>query len=197
MVRVGLFAMILLAVASAAYSQSDPDKAYGGRARVSPAVERASLPTAGSRPRVTSEIRLGDRAPDFELQDASGARVRLQSLRGQWVALFFVDRRDAVPPLGAVQRDLEARGIRVVAVCAEKPSALRRVLAEHPADVLALSDPMSDVAALYGLFDSTQNMTRPGLVLLGIDGTVKLALMGQTLPPEDATRIVQYAVDGL
>ena len=84
-----------------------------------------------------------------------------------------------------------------MAVCAEKPSALRRMLSEHPTDVVTLADPMSDVAALYGLFDSTRNMTRPGLVLLGIDGTVKLALMGQTLPPEDLTRIVQYAVDGL
>ena len=123
--------------------------------------------------------------------------MRLKSFRGQWVALFFVDRRDAVPPLGAVQRDLGARGIRVVAVCAEKPSALRRMLSEHPTDVVALSDPMSDVAALYGLFDSTHNMTRPGFVLLDIDGTVKLVIMGQTLPPKDVTRIVQYAVDGL
>jgi len=40
-------------------------------------------------------------------------------------------------------------------------------------------------------------MTRPGLVLLDIDGTVKLALIGQALPAADATRIVQYAVDGL
>jgi len=196
MLRIILFALLMLALAAPALAQSDPNKGYDG-SRITPPVERVSLPTAGSRPRATSEIHLGDRAPDFELEDASGAKVKLNSLRGQWVALFFVNKRDAIPPLDAVQRDLQPRGVRVVAVCAEKTHSLRRYLNDHPTAVLALCDPMSDVAALYGLYDSTQNMTRPGLVLLGIDGTVRLTVMGQALPPEDATRIVQYAVTGL
>ncbi len=196
MLRMMLCALALFAFAASVSAQVDPGKG-NDRTRITPAVERASLPTAGARPRVTAQVHLGERAPDFELEDATGAKVRLNRLRGQWVALFFVSRREGLPPLDQVQRDLQARGVRVIAVCAEKPHSLRRYLSDHPNSVLALSDPMGDVASMYGLFDSLHSATLPGMVLLDIEGIVRLALMGQALPSDDATRIVQYAVSGL
>ncbi|MEO5989532.1 MAG: peroxiredoxin family protein [Candidatus Eisenbacteria bacterium] len=195
MLRTMLSALLLLVIAAPVFAQVD-SKRYDPT-RIGPRAERAALPTVNPRPRVTAQVRLGDRAPDFELEAASGAKVQLSRLRGQWVALFFVSRREGLPSLDAVQRQLEARGVRVVAVCTEKTHSLRRYLSDHPSSAMALSDPMSDVAALYGLFDNTRAATLPGMVLLDIDGVVRLSLMGQALPSDDATRMVQYAVSGL
>ena len=149
-----------------------------------------------ARPRVTSEVRVGERAPDFELEDTGGSHVKLSAMRGQWVALCFVGRREGVTALQRVQTDLAPRGVRVVAVCSEKAHSLKRFVNEHPTSVLALADPMSDVACLYGLYDTTRDRSLPGLVLLDIEGRVRLAIMGQALPEEDVARIVQYAVAG-
>lgn len=196
MLRIMLCALLCAALAAPAFGQNDPTKSYG-TSNPTPTVRKPAMPTALSRPRVTADVRLGDRAPDFELEDAAGNKVRLGSLRGQWVALFFVGRREALAPLDSVQRQLAPRGVRVVAVCSEKAHSLKRYLAEHPSDVLALSDPMSDVTALYGLMDTTNDMPRPGMLLLDIEGAVRTVYMGQSLPAEDATRIVQYALMGL
>lgn len=195
MLRIMLSALLLLVLAAPVFAQVD-SKGYD-RSRITPRVDRGGLPPPGTRARVTSSLHLGHRAPDFELQDEVGEKVRLHSLRGQWVALFFVSRREGLPPLDTVQRDLETRGVRVVAVCADKAHSLRRYLRDHPSSALTLSDPMSDVAALYGLFDNTRAATLPGMVVLDVEGVVRLALMGQALPSDDATRMVRYAVTGL
>jgi len=36
----------------------------------------------------------GSQAPDFELENDEGTRVRLSSLRGSWVVLFFYPKDD-------------------------------------------------------------------------------------------------------
>ncbi len=196
MSRIMLSALLMIALAAPLSAQTDPAKRYDG-SQTAPPPTRVSLPSAVSRPRVTSQVHIGERAPDFELESAEGEKVKISSLRGQWVALFFVSRREGLLALDEVQRTLSPRGIRVVAVCAEKIHSLRHYLADHPSSALTLGDPMSDVAALYGVFDSTRNATLPGLVVIDIEGRVRSALMGQTLPPKDAARIVQYAVNGL
>lgn len=43
-----------------------------------------------------SELKVGDKAPDFSLPDESGRLVKLSSLRGSWVVLTFY-AEDATP----------------------------------------------------------------------------------------------------
>ncbi|HXR61389.1 MAG TPA: redoxin domain-containing protein [Solirubrobacterales bacterium] len=38
----------------------------------------------------------GDKAPDFDLPDRSGGRVKLSDLQGQTVVLYFYPRADTV-----------------------------------------------------------------------------------------------------
>lgn len=49
----------------------------------------AAAPTPGEHQRVTTTLSINDRAPDFELADASGNMHRLSDYRGQPVVLVF------------------------------------------------------------------------------------------------------------
>src|SRR5438128_1679360 len=52
--------------------------------------------SAPDRERVTMRIAVGERAPDFELDQIDGTPLRLSKLRGDWVMLFFVERRESL-----------------------------------------------------------------------------------------------------
>ncbi len=100
----------------------------------------------------------GDRAPDFELQNASGDEVRLSELltRGPVVLIFY---RGAWCPfcntqLRALQEalpEIEALGASLVAVSPQLPDGSLELIDEHTLTFEVLSDVKSSVASEYGI----------------------------------------------
>ncbi len=103
-------------------------------------------------------LKVGDKAPDFELEDADGGRFSsAQSLqRGPLVVTFY--RGFWCPycnlELEAIQEvlpDIEQRGARIVAISPQTPANSRRSIREKKLSFPILFDPRNDVAALFGL----------------------------------------------
>jgi peroxiredoxin len=99
---------------------------------------------------VTEELgspHIGELAPDFELVDQSGARVRLSSLRGSPVVLAFVTSfcpfsAAAQPHLASLAREYASRGVRVVAVdVAEDDQAFASYVSRMQLPFPVLHDP--------------------------------------------------------
>jgi peroxiredoxin len=156
-----------------------------------------AVPPPANRPRIANRVYVGEAAPGFELTTADGGRLKLSRLRGDRVMLAFADRREAFSSYGAVAESLRASGVLLVGVCRGSPRSLR-VLAER--DNLRfdlLSDSMGEVAAIYGAFDHASSTTLPGYVLVDRGGTVRLVVLGQSLPPDDLLRLTRYALTGL
>lgn len=160
----------------------------------SPSVTRAPSRSASGRARVTARIAVGEQAPDFSLDKLDGKPLRLSRLRGGWVLVFFVERRESLDVVQPVARAVGEVGVKTLAVCWDKAQALSHHLAGHEQDYTALADPMGDIVALYGLLDGDE--PRPGFVLINPRGVVRLALLGRALPSADASRLVVYAVQG-
>ena len=150
--------------------------------------------SAGGRERVTTRVAVGEQAPDFELDQLDGKPLRLSRLHGYWVMLFFVERRESLSVVEPVALALKNKGVRTLAVCFDKASALLHHLAGQTPAYTALADPTGDIMALYGLLDGDE--PRPGFVLVNPRGEVRLALLGQGLPSRDASRLVEYSVSG-
>jgi peroxiredoxin len=150
-----------------------------------------------SQIRISSNVFVGEAAPGFELTNATGARIKLSRFRGERVLLAFADRREAFSPFGAVAESLRAEGVQLVGVCHASPRSLRMIAERDSLKFHLLSDPTGQVSAVYGVFDFASSATRPGYVLVGRQGTVRMVVLGQTLPPADLLQLTRLALTGL
>ena len=188
-----LLLFLLVAPTAALAQQAD----FKPRGTTPQTTNRKPGQTATSnRGRVTTRVAVGERAPDFEAIRTDGTRIRLSRLRGNWVMLFFVERRDSLQAIEPVAKALESIGVRTVAVLYDKPQALAKLLNGRDPGYLPLADPTGEIIALYGLMDPIRDQSQPGFVLITPLGDVRLALLGHELPSDDASRLVHYAVTG-
>lgn len=164
-----------------------------------PAVPRpdadSRIPT-GTRG-ISGWIYVGESAPGFDLENAHGRRIKLASFRGGRVMLIFADRRETISEYRQIADSLLAMGIRLVSVSRDSPRALRGMAERDSLGFDLLSDPTGEVSATYGSYDFATSSIRPGYVLVGRTSLVRMALLGQKLPPDDLLRITRYALIGL
>ena len=187
-------ALLLLAsvtIAPSTTAQEVPrDKAPGPRSETK---NPGSPPPRGKAP-VSGSVYIGDRAPDFEIDDSNGRTTKLSRLRGNWVVLVFADRWRSVGELGAADRELRPLGGRVVAVCHEKQQTLTAAAARGGIPILMLADVTGEVAGTYGLFDWITSTTQPGFFILGRDGTVHIAVLGRVFASEQLVYVARLVM---
>ena len=98
----------------------------------------------------------GDKAPDFELADQQGEKVRLSALQGQTLVLFFYPRADTpgctTQACGVRDRSDEyaAAGARVIGVSPDEVEAIAKFDDKHGLGFTLLADPDHAVAEKYG-----------------------------------------------
>jgi peroxiredoxin len=163
-----------------------------------PPPTRAPGNAASGPGRVTTRVAVGESAPDFELTKLDGQPLRLSSLRGNWVLLWFVETRDSLLTAEPLAVSMKKLGVRTLVVCYDKTQSLAKRLHGQTPSYIPLADPTGDIVSLYGLLDSTSSRegVKPGFVLVNPIGDVRMALLGHQLPSGDASRLVQLAVVG-
>ena len=113
----------------------------------------------------------GDTAPDFDLADDAGGRIRLADLRGSRVVLYAYPA--AMTPGCTTQacdfRDsldaLAAAGITVIGISPDAPEKLARFRAKEGLTFPLASDPDRAVLSAYGAFGEK---TMYGKVVTGV-----------------------------
>ena len=152
-----------------------------------------SIPSLG-RVHIYGQVYVGDRAPDFKLDGSDGRLVRPSRLRGDWVVMVFADRKERFAPLVTIHDELRALGVRILAVCKEKAHGLQGYSNREKLPFVLGADWTGEVSSLYGLYDSERSIVSPGFVLADREGIVRMALLGQNLPPEQIAALVRFAV---
>jgi len=101
-------------------------------------------------------IKVGDRAPDFELVAASGQKVRLSDFRGKKNVVLFFYPKDETPGCTVeacafrdAYEDFIDVGAEVIGVSADSLEAHNRFADHHRLPFLLLSDPRGLVGARY------------------------------------------------
>jgi peroxiredoxin Q/BCP len=103
-----------------------------------------------------SSIRPGDQAPDFELEAASGGKVRLSDFRGKKnVVLFFYPKDETAGctveacTFRDSYEDFLGAGAEVIGVSGDSLASHNQFADRHRLPFVLLSDPGGKVAALY------------------------------------------------
>ncbi len=101
-------------------------------------------------------LEAGDAAPDFTLPDQDGEELKLSSLRGETIVLYFYPRADTpgctTQACGVRDRDpdYKAAGARVIGVSPDEPEALKKFAGKFDLGFTLLADPDHSVAEAYG-----------------------------------------------
>lgn len=113
--------------------------------------------TSPCKKAMQSKIKVGDRAPDFKLPDASGRTVSLSDFRGKNVVLFFYPK-DFTP--GCTKEACSFRdhyevfkeaGAEVIGISSDSPASHKRFAASFNLPFVLLSDRNDQVRKAFGV----------------------------------------------
>ena len=114
----------------------------------------------------------GQPAPDFELSNDAGETVRLSSLRGRPVVLYFYPRDDTP---GCTTEACEFRdaydefrrqGVEILGVSPDAEASHRKFKSKYELPFTLLSDPDHEAAEAYGVWKEKR---RYGRTYMGVD----------------------------
>ena len=147
-----------------------------------------------------SAIEVGQKAPDFELPDAEGKRIRLADFRGKKAIVLYFYPKDDTPGCTAEAcgfrdsyEEFSNAGAEVIGVSSDSSASHGKFAKRHKLPFTLLSDAKGEVRKKYGV-PSTMGML-PGRVTFVIDrkGIVRHVFNSQL----QATRHVSEALEAL
>jgi peroxiredoxin Q/BCP len=149
-------------------------------------------------------IEEGATAPDFDLAGDDGERVRLSSLRGQPVVLYFYPKDDTpgctkqACDLRDVYGDFRDRGAVVLGVSPDDAASHQKFKTKYGLPFMLLSDSDHSVSQQYGVWRTKRYAGRTykgvhrSTFVIAPDGTVVRALYG--VKPEGHADLVLDAL---
>ena len=128
--------------------------------------------------------RVGEPAPDFELESDSGETVRLSDFRGRRVVLYFYPRADTpgcTKEACGFRDDFRSYAEKDVVILGVSPDQVRsqaKFRAKYDLPFPLLADPQRRVAEAYGVWGKKKVMGKEGMgirrttFLIGPDGKI-------------------------
>jgi cytochrome c biogenesis protein CcmG, thiol:disulfide interchange protein DsbE len=103
-------------------------------------------------------VEAGDRAPSFSVTTDGGRKITRSDFGGKVLVLNFWATWcppciEEIPTLDAMQKQLAARGVVVLAVSVDKnEQAYQQFLGKARVSFMTARDPAADISSLYGTF---------------------------------------------
>jgi peroxiredoxin Q/BCP len=132
----------------------------------------------------------GKEAPDFELASDAGERIRLSSLRGRPVVLYFYPKDDTpgctkqASSFRDAYGEFEERGAMILGVSPDTESSHARFREKYELPFTLLADPEHEVAEQYGVWveKNTYGKKSMGIkrstFVIDAEGNVAKAMLG-------------------
>jgi peroxiredoxin Q/BCP len=150
---------------------------------------------------------VGDKAPEFELQNQDGETVKMSDFAGQTVVLYFYPKADTpgctVQACGIRDRsgEYEQAGAVVLGVSPDQPKALRKFADKFDLPFTLISDPDHSLAEAYGVWVEKKNYGRTYMgnerTTFVIDGDGKIARVFPKVSPKTHDEVVLEALGEL
>jgi thioredoxin-dependent peroxiredoxin len=127
-------------------------------------------------------LKLGDRAPDFDVTSSEGKRLRLEDFRGKKQVVLYFYPKDNTPVCTAeacgfrdMYEDLVAADTEVIGVSVDDEESHKGFAAKHRVPFPLVSDHERRLAASYGAtggLSSLRGVTKRITYVIAKDGTI-------------------------
>jgi len=124
-------------------------------------------------------LKIGEKAPDFELTDEKGSTVSLSDYHGTWVLLYFYpeDKTPGCTKEAKAFQDLHskfvAKGVVVFGVSTDSPESHSEFKEKSGLSLSLLSDEGGEVSDLYNIFDEENGRAKRVSFLINSLGILK------------------------
>jgi thioredoxin-dependent peroxiredoxin len=153
----------------------------------------------------SSQVGVGEAAPDFTLEDHRGQRVTLSDLLARGCVVLYFYPKDDTPGCTAEAcsfRDqyevLKEAGAEVVGISSDRVASHEAFAAKHRLPFILLSDPKGAVRAAYGVQRTLGLIDGRVTFVIDRQGVVRMAFSSQIRPKrhvDEALRIVRSLSD--
>ncbi|QKQ99075.1 peroxiredoxin [Metallosphaera tengchongensis] len=141
------------------------------------------------------KIKVGDIAPDFEGVNENGEKIKLSSLRGKYVVLYFYPKDDTpgcrAEALSFKENwdEVVKRGAVILGVSGDSPESHRKFKEKYGLPFSLISDEGDRIRELYG----AKGFLIPGRVTFVIDpeGKVRLVYSSQMNPTSHVKEVLK------
>ena len=153
-----------------------------------------------------SDLKVGDSAPEFELQDTSGCTVRLHDLRGKMVVIYFYPRDDTP---GCTKEacgfrdnlaDFTDAGALIYGVSADSVQAHQKFSDKFSLNFPLLADTDKTMVRDYGVWVEKKQAGRTYMGIQRatflIDGDGKISHIWPNVRPDEHAAEVLVALQG-
>lgn len=133
----------------------------------------------------------GEEAPDFELPDQDGNKVKLSDYRGKWVVLYYFPRAFTSGCTREIQEfvklwsEFSRLGVEVFGISVDSVSTQKRFAEKYGAKFKLLSDKERSVSRSYGVLRPTGTAERVTFI---INPEGKIAKVIRNVKPEEHPR---------
>ena len=147
----------------------------------------------------------GDRAPAFNLNDQTGAKLRLSSFKGRKVLVYFYPKADTP---GCTTQSCGLRDIAgeigdtvIIGISPDQPDKLARFDEKYGLGFTLLSDPDHEVAEKYGVWGEKVNYGKRYMGIIRsaflIDEKGKISHAWPKISPKDTpTKLLKALAEG-
>jgi peroxiredoxin Q/BCP len=152
-----------------------------------------------------TQLKIGDKAPSFSLQDQGGNTVSLKDFAGRKLLIFFYPKADTPGctkqscSVRDAHADLAAQGVDAVGISPDKPEKQKKFDVKYELGFPLLSDPEHRVAAAYGAWGLKKNYGREyeGIIRSSflVDEEGRIAQVAYKVKPEATVPKAQEALD--
>lgn len=160
-----VFAVLLGAVSLAGCSKSAGTRQSGGRA---------------------SQIKAGDKAPDFTLKDQDGHDVSLTDLTANSAVLVAFYPQDDSPVCTVEMKEFRDMydeynklGVQIVGISTNSLESHMKFKRKHELPFPLLSDEGTDVSRAYGVLHEKKGVSQRSYFLVGGDGVIRYMFVEQ------------------
>ena len=134
---------------------------------------------------MTNQLKIGGKAPDFKLPTDGGDTLKLSSLKGQQVVLYFYPKDDTsgctkeAMEFNALRKDFEKEGAVIIGMSPDSVKSHDKFKAKYDLNFALASDETKETLDAYGVWVEKSMYGRKYMgierttVLIGADGKIK------------------------
>ena len=147
-------------------------------------------------------LKVGDKAPNFELADKNGNPVSLTSFLGSKVVLYFYPK-DNTPgctrqacAFAGLYNEFEKRGVKVIGISKDSVASHIKFAEKYNLPFILLSDPQREAIEAYGVWQEKKMCGKTGMgvvrttFIIDEKGDIQ-AVMDKVKPDTNAFEILE------